>query len=354
MSTSKSSSTSSVDFDVLVNQSQLPVEAEPCVTSITVDDSIDIPSMFTIEITGTANQPPNRWVDDEELFAVGNAVEIKLRYGSAMQSLIKGEITGLEPEFASDRQANLIVRGYDRRHRLQRGRKTRTFLQLKDSQIASQVASAAGLSANVVDSSVTHDYVIQANQTDLDFLQERAHRIGYEVVIEDKTVYFRPVSNDKSEALTLELGKDLFEFYPRLSSSLQVSEVNVRGWDPKTKKELVGKASTLATTMGGEKTGPQMASGAFGSAIRVVSAQPIRTQAEADQIAKAGFNDLALDLIAGEGECTGRTDLLAGKVVKIIGVGNRFSGQYYITSTTHHYDAQDGYRTNFTVRRNAS
>jgi phage protein D len=96
-----------------------------------------------------------------------------------------------------DRLPSVIVRGYDRRHRMQRARKTRTFVTQKDSDIASAVAREARLSVEAVDSTVIHDYVIQANQTDLEFLQERARRIQYEVFVTDKTLHFRPVQNDR-------------------------------------------------------------------------------------------------------------------------------------------------------------
>ena len=94
--------------------------------------------------------------------------------------------------------------------------------------------------------------------------------------------------------------------------------------------------------------------GAFGAAIELLSAHPVATQAEADQLAKARFNHLVLDLISGEGVCWGRTDLRAGKVITIDGVGQRFSGQYYVTAVVHRYLPQRGYQTHFTVRRNAS
>jgi phage protein D len=56
----------------------------------------------------------------------------------------------------------------------------------------------------------------------------------------------------------------------------------------------------------------------------------------------------------GEGVCTGRTDLHAGQVIKIEGIGARFSGRYYVTSTRHRYSHQDPYTTHFVVRRNAA
>jgi phage protein D len=344
-------------FRVTIDGTDLPFEAEAHTVAVTVDDTVELPSMFTLELVGSADQTDDTsWVDDESLFAAGKVVEIKLGYGDDVESLIIGEITGLEPEFIFDRRPSLIVRGYDRRHRLQRGRQTRTFIQQKDSDIAEKIAREAGLTPNVIDSAVVHEYVIQANQTDLLFLQERAGRIQFEVVVEDKKMFFRPVSNDKSEVLTLTMDDHLLEFYPQLSSLQQVSEVSVRGWNPKEKKELLGKAQTgdEVSTMGGKESGPKLSRDAFGAAVGMLSAQPVMTQAEADQVAKARLNELALLLVSGEGICLGRTDLRAGKVIKIDGVGKRFSGQYYVTAATHRYDPQDGYRTHFTVRRNAS
>ncbi len=344
-------------FDVIIDGTALSLEAKAHVESVTVDDSVEMPSMFTVDIIGAEDlKKPFPWVDDEELFAIGKAVEVKLGYGSSLETVFKGEITALEPEFTSTRLPSMIVRGYDRRHRLQRGRKTRTFVKQKDSQIASKIASEAGLTADAEDTKVTHDYVIQANQTDMNFLLDRARRIQFEVVVADKKLLFRPVQNSKGEVLTITPADHLLEFSPRLSSAMQASEVNVRGWSPKDKKEIVGKAKTgdESSTMGGRKSGPKLAEAAFGAAAVLVTAAPVMTQAEADQMAKARFNEWALAFIIGGGTCLGRTDMRAGKVIKIDGIGKRFGGQYYVVSASHRFSARNGYLTYFEVRRNAS
>lgn len=344
------------EFEILINGSPLSPVAMVHVIRLIVDNDVDVPSMFMLELAGSDTQDEEMpWIDDQTLFAVGNAVIIKMGYGNELATLFTGEITGLEPEFTFNRLPSLIVRGYDRRHRLLRGRKTRTFVQQKDSDIAAQIASEAGLTGQTEDSQVVHEYVLQAHQTDLEFLQERARRIRYEVVVEDKTLLFRPVANAEGEILTLTMNDDLLEFYPRLSSMRQVSEVTVRGWDPKEKKEIVGQARTgdEVATMAGQTSGAALSEQAFGPAVGAVGDRPIATQAEADQQAKARFNSVALALINGEGVCWGRTDLQAGKVIKIDGVGKRFSGQYYVTAANHRYLTQSGYYTHFTVRRNA-
>jgi phage protein D len=344
-------------FAVFINGVPLPAEAVGYVAGVMVDESVELPSMFTLAMTSSdAQQQAVPWIDDAQLFAIGHVVEIKLGYVGDLETLLIGEITALEPEFVFNRLPRLTVRGYDRRHRLQRGRKTRTFVQQKDSDIAAQIASEASLIGQVEDSGTMHEYIIQANQTDLDFLRERASRIQYEVIVEDKTLRFRPVAHAQSEVLTLRMDDDLLEFYPRLSSAGQVSGVTVRSASLKEKEELVGQASAgdAVSTMGGQQSGAVLVEGAFGAAIEVLSTHPVATQAEADQLARARLNHLVLNLISGEGVCYGRTDLRAGKVIKIEGVGQRFSGPYYVTAAVHRYAPQDAYHTHFTVRRNAS
>jgi phage protein D len=345
------------DFDIIINGSSMPVKVEPYVSELAVDIDTELPNMFRVEIEGIETTEADiPWIDEQSLFAVGDVVEIKLGYSGELKTLIIGEVTSLEPEFTFYRPPKLIVRGYDRRHRLLRGRKTRTFVQQKDSDIAAQIASEAGLSCQGTDTQVVHDYVAQVNQTDMEFLQERARRLQYEILMQDKTLIFRPVANAESAVLTLDLDDDLLEFYPRLSAVYQVNEVKIRGWNPQEKKEIIGQAKkgAEASRMGGKETGAALAESKFGQAATQIGDRPILTQAEADQLAKAKFNNVGLAFITGEGVCCGRTDLSAGKVIKIDGIGKRFSGEYYITSAIHHYSSHAGYQTRFTVRRNAA
>jgi phage protein D len=340
-------------FDITINGSALPDDILVRLAAITVDDSLDIPGMFALEFS-SADSDNNTLIQDQNQFDVGNEVVVKMGYEHNLQTVITGEITGLEPDYRVERLPGLIVRGYDRRHRLQRGRKVRSFLKQKDSEIAQQIAQGAGLSASVQDSKITHDYVLQSNQTDMEFLQERARRIGFEMKMKDKTLSFRPVAISKSPELTLTFQNDLIEFHPRLSSVGQVSEVTVQGWDPKTKAALVGNAESGAVdpSMAGEN-GASLASSAFGQTVGLVTDTPLATKAEADELAKSLINLVSLSLIVGEGVCNGRPELASGKVINVTGLGKRFSGPYYVTSVSHRYSVNNGYATHFTVRRNA-
>ena len=104
--------------------------------------------------------------------------------------------------------------------------------------------------------------------------------------------------------------------------------------------------------MGGQRAGAALSKAAFGAATGALSRLPVAAQAEADQMAVARLNGIALELITGEATCVGRTLLRPGQVAEITGAGKRFSGQYYVTATAHVYTA-DGYTTRFSFRRNA-
>jgi len=77
------------------------------------------------------------------------------------------------------------------------------------------------------------------------------------------------------------------------------------------------------------------------------------SQGEALQIAKGKFNDMLVTFITGEGTAIGNTNIRAGEVLELQGLGQRFSGLYYVTSASHSID-QRGYTTKFTVERNAT
>ncbi|HKJ69038.1 MAG TPA: contractile injection system protein, VgrG/Pvc8 family [bacterium] len=343
------------ELQILVDGSEIPLEVDLDIQEVIVSDHAEGASWFSIHLSTLNSDTQEFKYIDEPLFQEGVKVEVKLGYDNNLTSLIHGEVTSLEPMFNMDEAITFRVQGYDSLHRFRRGRKTKSYLEMKDSDIARQIASNLGLSAQVEDTQVTHEYILQQNQTDIDFLMERARRIRYELVIEDTTLHFRPAANDESEVVTLEYGLTLQSFYPRLNTLSQVSEVQVKGWDPKTKKAIVGTAgsSDAISKMKGSELGASITENAFFQTERIIVENPVFTEGEANQIAKGEFNEMTVEFITGEGESVGNGDIRAGEVIELTGLGKRFGGYYYVTSAKHVIDPR-GYITKFTVERNAT
>lgn len=344
------------DVDIRVNGARLPLDAQTAIRSVTVLDDLTALSMFTLVLYNWDQEKLKVSWSDSPLFAIGTEVQISVGFVGDLHNVMTGEITSLEPTFTADEPPMLTVRGYDYRHRLARDRKTKTFSRMRDSAIVSQVARSAGLRAQVKDTRTMLDYVVQHNQTDLEFIQKRAQLIGYEIYVRDKVLYFQPPQHGSRVLATLQIGQDITEFTPRLHSLAQVGEMTVRGWDAMKKAVIVGTAGIgqESTTMGGKSSGPRRTNRAFGKAGAISVNVPVPSQARADQIARGLFDEMALTYIQGEVECTGHPQLYAGTVIDILGAGETFSGAYYLTSVTHIVSWDQGYRTHLDVRRNAA
>ncbi|HEX8242479.1 MAG TPA: hypothetical protein VF541_03240 [Longimicrobium sp.] len=343
----------SPELTIAVDGSELPAEVALSLVALRVEESLDAAGMFAITLANAdLDSTKPKWSDDDR-FRVGGKVEIKMGPLGQQELLMVGEITGLEPAWTG-RRSLFTVRGYDRLHRLRRGRKTRSFLEVKDSQVAQQIAGELGLQAEVEDSGEVHPYLFQNNQTNVDFLLMRARAVGFELQVDDRTLFFRKRRYDRGKVVSLEWGKELESFHPVLTSVPQAQKVVVRGWDRKNKEALVGTASAgdISNLMQGSALGAKDAQ-TFGDAeVRVVD-QPVASAAEAEQMAKGILEGIALTYVTGEGTTVGNPAIRAGTVIELTELGKRFSGLYYVTATQHVRDSL-GFRTHFTVRRNAA
>ena len=343
------------EFRIEINGREVSEQLRADLIGVHVVDDVETIGMFAIDLNcWNGVEMKVKWIDDD-LFRAGNSVVVRIGYRDDVAEVFAGEISGLEPEFHASEKPKMTVRGYDRRQRLLKRKSTRSYLRMKDSDIAQQLASDSGLQPRVDDTGAPLEYVLQHNQTDLAFLQQRAERIGYEVFVESKTLHFRARPLSGSAALVLKREVELLEFYPRSTTMNQVSEVEVRGWDPKQKQSIIGR-SQAGDVRGrfGATTGAAAARRSFGGPKQLQVRSPVSTQAEADALAVGLLNETALQHVTGDGVCIGRPDLRPGRLVKIDDIGTRFSGLYYVVSTEHVYSRQRGYRTNFSVRRNAT
>lgn len=331
---------------VKLNGTEVQQEVMDNLASLVVDQHALLPGMFTLKFL----LDPELEMLDSGPFDLAKEVEVIAKKDDNTEiSLIKGEITALEPTFGDGMIAELVVRGFDRSHRLFRETKSKAFLNIKDSDLAQQIAGNAGLSPQVDSTSTVYDHLYQHNQTDLELLMQRAWRIGYECFVAEGKLYFRKPPTGSSN-VTLTWGDDLQSFSPRMSLAEQVDEVIVRGWNPQDKKPIVGQASSgqLYPKIGESKDGKSWAS-TFGKGKKIVVDQPVISQAEADALAAARLNEISGTFVEAEGVAFRRPDIKAGSFIKIEALGQRFSGTYLVTSASHIY-TPEGLRVIFNVK----
>jgi Bacteriophage probable baseplate hub protein len=292
---------------------------------------------------------------------IGAAIEVKI--GDPAETIYKGEIVGLEPTFRGKNKTEIVLRCMNKLHRLLRKRKSVTFTDKSDQQILNQVCGDVGLSLEWKhEKSITYKHVYQHNQTDLEFLRQRASRMGCFVWCVDQKVFVKQPELDKTSdpKLTMEPDKDgagLRSFTPRMSSALVVNKVTVKGWNPETKELIVGTASVSGSKLG-DKTAVS-GSGPFGNEETFNVDTPVWSADEANALAKARLTDLNLTYITGEAETMASSKFDLGNVIEIAvsnkGSDDPFNGKYVIMGMTHRHSAaaKDGMTTILRLARDA-
>jgi len=332
-------------FYIKINGQQASGDLMHALVNATVESSLHLPDSATL----TMHDPGGKWVDHAD-FAPGKTLEISAKVGKKQHPLFDGEIVEIESDyFPGDRR--VVVRAFDRLHRLARGRHVRSFLNANDADMIKKIAGEVGLSAKVGAASTVHPYVLQDNTTNLDFLRERAAMLGYLLFVEGKVLHCEE-HGQHTATIPLTYNQDLSEFHLRMTTVDQVDTVTTSGWDPKKVEAVIGQATTAngVPKVGTQQAGGKVASDAYGFKSDVLVAdRPIRTQAVADKLAQATLDRRAGRFIEAEGTSHGNPEILAGVLVDVKELGTRFSGKYFVTGATHTYGGDAGYVTRFMV-----
>lgn len=333
------------------------------ILQISIEESLHRPGMFTLVIQNDyypGHQEDQVW-RYKDLLQIGKSIKIGFKSSTTESvdysdeqpgDIIEGEITAIDTHFTDKSQAPIIVQGYDVSHRLHRGRYNRSFVEMTDSDIVRKIIQQVGIKPGTIDpSGVVHKYVFQENQTNMEFLRERAARIGFEMYIKNGQLFFCKPKADAQE-LNLQWLVDLHSFRIRITSAEQVKEVEVRGWDYTTKKSIVstaktakvitntknGKGSDTSNKFKGKPPTPKM----------IVVDQPVFNAKEADTMAQALCDELGGQFIYADAKAEGDTLIRPGKTVNLTEMGQH-DGKYYITETRHIYHDRI-YSTEFSVR----
>lgn len=321
------------------------------VAAVRVVQDVDAVGSVALEISGP-KEDIFSWLDDANADE-GSPVEVEMGDSQRRALVFAGEITGLEVDFRGSLAVSLSLRGYDHRHRLMRTCTPQSYQAVKDSEVASKIGQKHGLQVDATATEITHPYLLQAKQSDYEFLRERARVNGFEVVMIGKTLHFRPHGYTAPPSLRLSAETELLEFHAVVTSMHQATELQVGGWDVANKRAIVGKAASAAV---GRDSGPARSRRAFGAAVVATGEFPVASRAEAEVLAKAQLLERALGHVSAEATLAGDSRIHAGMVVAIADVGSRFSGDYYVSSASHDFDrlGSGRYETRVKLRRVAS
>ena len=325
------------------------------VLSLSFEDHAEEADAVTFEITNRKNQ----WID-HPLFDRGNAVEVQLGYGLQPPTLFEGVIAVVEPRFPADGVATFLITAYDRSYLLRKkGDRDEAYPDRAPNDLVREIAQRYRFREDEIvtpDATPERRYFQQESQSDWNFLKEIARETGFELYIELGVLHFRrPRTRPETVPGTFAYRDNLRSFEPSLSAEKPVSKVVVRGWDEIAKQPFqveVDDPFAADRDVLGEQSGSDFLDEGFGESVRILDDVVAANQAHARAIGVAYFRQQEFELITATGSCVGDPELKAKRLIRIGGVGQRFSGTYYLTRVTHWFDGA-GYLCDFEAKRNA-
>lgn len=338
------------DFKITDNGSPIANDVVADVIQITVDDTTDEASLATIKISDKGFRR-----SDGSILGVGNEVKIELGYVGDTMEVFAGEVTGWRGAYPRRGGGTLTIVAQDKFHRLRRNRRSKTHTNVKDSDAVTQAGQAAGLTVEVgAPTAVTQDSISQFNQTDADFILQKAKANGYEASFEKGKLKFRKPNLDAAAASTLKWHEELRSFTAVLKVAGQQADVKVSAWDMKQKAPISATATKgeEGSLMGGSVTGTD-AAGTISAGTQWYPNVSATTQAAVDAMAKAAFAQRSQGFVTGQGTCQGDYSVTKGCVVQVDEIGDFLSGPYYVTRAIHTLLIGGGYTTTFFVKRTA-
>jgi hypothetical protein len=228
--------------------------------------------------------------------------------------------------------------------------------------VVQQIARFHNLQTAIDATTEKRRQIEQNQESDWDFLKKLANRNNadnehFEVYVDvdgrnRSTLHFGKPRVKSDPVVRLAWGEGLLSFRPQANLAGQVSKVEVHGSDVARKEVFIGRAD--AASDGGARA--KSVAQHLGSLVRAPGKQPVLrlrqpvfTQAEADQRAKAALSERTREFLTGDAEAVGLPELRPDRTVQIDKIGDAFSKTYYIEKATHRIDAS-GYRTRFHVR----
>jgi uncharacterized protein len=323
----------------------------PGLLSLRVEERLD--GLYACEATfgnwGPVGQGTDFLYFDRRTFDFGKALQIKLD----TDTIFDGKITALEARFPEGAPPSLTVLAEDRLQDLRMTRRTRTFADTSDADVARSVASDHSLTPDVDVSGPTHKVLAQLNLSDLAFLRERARAIDAEVWIADGKLTYRAHARRNGAKFKLAYGNGLRDLVLSADLAHQRTEMSVSGWDVAQKKALKEKAdaSVLSSELGDGDAGPTILKTAFGARSETVAHSVPLTSDEARARVEAIFRTTGRRFVSGRGVAETDARLRVGALVTLEGLGPLFSGEFSVTEVVHRFDRARGLRSEFAVQR---
>lgn len=362
-------------FDVNANQLIVPgTESPDLVSTLIKVNGRALPDTirpYSIRITRCANRIPYALVNildgdvaeqrfeisDTDILSPGHEIEIHAGYHGNNALVFKGIIVKHTLRVMQNKQSHLEIECKDEAIKMTIGRKNKYYYNQSDQDIISQVIRSGGLTSQVDDTSGNHAEMVQFHATDWDFIATRAEANGMLLLVKDGEIKVQKPDFEQDPKFPLQYGVNIFEFEGQMDARDQYPTVKAKVWNPdnqdleESEPEGGGGLSipspppavASAAQLAGSSVGlelPDAPPNTDYSQVMGLEHWPLQhtghlKSEEAQQWAKAQQIKGQLAKSQGRVKFQGIADIYPGDVIRLEKIGQRHTGNVYISAVTH-------------------
>lgn len=311
------------------------------VDSITVTKEINrIPWAKVVLLDGDSSSE-NFSVSNDASFVPGKKIEIKCGYESDNFTIFKGIIIKISVKVRSGGSSVLALECRDETVKMTVGRKSKYFLNVKDSDVISQITGAySGFTTTVEATRVSHKEVVQYDCTDWDFIVARAEANGKFCFPDDGQLSVKAPQLSQSAVLSLLYGATMLEFDAEIDARHQLKNVTSKSWDYTDQRVLETEAADPGVSLNGNLAAADLAK-VIGLDKFILEHGGKVEETEIQAWGDALLLKRQLAKVRGRVKCKGTHTVKPGMIIELGGVGDRFNGKAFVSATQHFIAAGD-------------
>ena len=280
-------------------------------------------------------------VSNLHTFLPGELIEISAGYGGTVNAIFSGIVIAHRIEITGNAASTLVVEVADAAIKMTVSRNTTVFEKVTDTDLIGQLISASGLSKDVGTSATAHEAVVQYDATDWDMMVLRAEMNGMVVTVDAGKVTVKQPDTSQSPLLQVAYGESILDLWAEMDAVRQLPQSAIKScaWDSATQRLLESGPGSVPVSEAGNHSSDELAKVCgVGTFARVTGAflgkDDLRSWASAELLRSR------LAKIRGSVRFQGSALAKPGSMITLTGVGERFSGNVFVSAV--HHDVRRG------------
>lgn len=274
-------------------------------------------------------------ISDTDLFLIGKEIEVKAGYKEPSNSLFKGVVVKQALNY-SQGQAKLIVTLKHKAYKMTLDRHSRSFEDMSDKDIIEELCGKYGLSADIDDTMVTHEKIVQYNCTDWDFINMRAEANGWLLFTTTDGIVAKKPDLNVAPVLLVASGDSIQEIRTEMDGRYAFDTYTAKAWNYTSQEmdEVSEKGNQFDTSQGDLDSGKL--SSMSDNDVHDITAMSQQESPDAlQEWTKAMVMRNNLSRIVGKISITGHAPLRPSDFIQLEGIGKHFDGATLVSSVFH-------------------